>query len=364
MPGAILGRARRHGPRAALAVAGAIVLALAGDAALARRKAPPPDPAALTIPRDLFGAGEIVHPPATDFAKWTETIARYERERRQEKALCEAGDCALVRWREFLETLRGKDAVTQLRAVNAHLNRIPYRTDQDNYGADDHWATPREFFARGGDCEDYAIAKYLSLKALGWPAERLRVAVVHDNARDLVHAALVAYHGGGAYVLDIEITEVTDHRAIARYVPIFSISENGWWSYQPLAPAEAAKAVVKAADRAATDRRADRAAERVAARTPEWRSFHLRHKPGRPAKLAAKPPAPRLHAWRSPHMKHEQRRLAKAPRPSELAIVRSTAVHRAAATLPREAAEPAEREPEVVAEPGERLEEMFLPGGE
>jgi predicted transglutaminase-like cysteine proteinase len=347
-----LGRARRHGPRAALAVLSAVVLAIAGDAALARRKTPPPEPAALSLPKDLFGAGEIVHPPATDFAKWTETIARYERERSQERALCAAGDCTLVRWREFLETLRGKDALTQLKAVNAHLNRIPYRTDHENYGADDYWATPREFFARGGDCEDYAIAKYLSLKALGWPAERLRVAVVHDNARDLVHAALIAYHGGDAYVLDIEITEVTDHRNIARYLPIFSISENGWWSYQTVPPVEAAKAIAKATDGAA----AERAAARVAARTPAWHSPHLRHKPGRPAKLAAKPPAPRLHAWRSPHLKHERRSLAKAA-PAEPAVVRSTVMHGAAATPLREAPEP-----EVLAEPGERIEELFLPG--
>jgi predicted transglutaminase-like cysteine proteinase len=297
VPGANRGTAR-HWRRAGLAALAVVTLAIAGDASLARRKVPPAEPSApKSIPTDLFGAGEIAHPPATDFAKWTETLARYERERRQETALCETGDCALARWREFLATLKGLDAPAQLRAVNAYFNRLPYRTDLENYGSEDHWATPRELFAKGGDCEDYAIAKYLSLRALGWPAERLRVAVVHDNARDLVHAALIAYHGGNAYLLDIEIAEVTNHRDVARYVPIFAISETGWWSYRPAAPVEVAKAV-----------------GRVAASTPppppvvEWRSLHIRHKPGRPAKLAAR--APRILAWRSPHMKHMPRLVA------------------------------------------------------
>lgn len=346
MPGAYSGRARRHGPRAALAVMVAVVLAIAGDAASARRKVPPPERAALSLPQDLFGAGEIAHPPATDFAKWTETIARYERERAQERTLCEQdGDCALVRWREFLETLRGQDALAQLRAVNAYLNRVPYRTDLENYGSEDYWATPREFFARGGDCEDYAIAKYLSLRALGWPAERLRVAVVHDNARDLVHAALIAYHGGNAYLLDIEIAEVTDHRNVSRYIPIFAISENGWWSYRAQPAIEVVKAVAK-----------------IEEAKPVWRSLHLRHKPARAA------PPPRLTApvvmhtksagWRSSHLKHHSR-VAKAklrPAPHEPVAVREV-VPVATRDTPA-----AQETPEIVAEPGERIEELFLPG--
>src|SRR5918995_5833733 len=103
VPGADTGIARRRWRRTGLAALAIITLAIAGDASLARRKVPPAEPSApASIPTDLFGAGEIAHPPATDFAKWTETLARYERERRQEAALCAQGECALVRWREFL----------------------------------------------------------------------------------------------------------------------------------------------------------------------------------------------------------------------------------------------------------------------
>ena len=340
MPGAFSGMARRHWQRAGLAILAAFVLAVSGEApALARKKPPAEEPKpALSLPKDLFGFGEIAHPPATGFAKWTETIARYERERSQERALCQKGDCALVRWREFLAPLMRKDAPAQLRAVNDYMNRVPYRADLENYGAEDYWATPREFFAKGGDCEDYALAKYLSLRALGWPAERLRIVVVHDNARDLVHAALIAYHEGNAYLLDIEIGQVTDHRNVARYVPIFAIGENGWWSYRPLAPAEIAQAVGK-----------------VAKLVPEWRSLLMRHKPGR-AKALARPslhhPVVAQHAklaaaWRSPHMKHKPGHSGKAaPRPAEKEP--TVAADVAPATAPA----------------GERIEEMFLPGAQ
>lgn len=339
VPGAEKGSARRS--RRALIAAVAALAAVAGAAA-AREKLPP---AASAIPADLFGAGAVAHPPAADFAKWTDTMARYARERRQEQAACAAGDCALVRWRAFLETLRGAAPLHQLAAVNAYINRAAYRSDQDNYGVEDYWATPRELFARGGDCEDYAIAKYLSLRALGWPAERLRVAVVRDTARDLVHAALIAYHGGTGYVLDIEIPEVTDHRKIARYAPIFAIGESGWWSYDALPPAEGAAPVAQ---------RAERAAPRISAVPAPPRSPHLRHPLGRPAKRAVRAEA-HAHAWRSPHLKHAPRRPAKA-HPSFAAVLR-------AATDPAHAPPaPAPRAPEAVAEPGERLEELFLPG--
>ena len=53
------------------------------------------------------------------------------------------------------------------RAVNRFVNGWAYRADADNYGRSDYWATPLEFFRRSGDCEDYVIAKYRSLRLLG-----------------------------------------------------------------------------------------------------------------------------------------------------------------------------------------------------
>jgi len=203
-----------------------------------------------------------------------------------------------------------------------------------------------------------------------------------------VHAALIAYHGGQAYLLDIEIAEVTDHRNVARYVPIFSISETGWWSYQALSPTEAAKGVGQVAnvapDKIGPDKiEADRigpnkigtekaAPQRV---VPEWRSLHLRHKPSRPPSLATRHrPGERALAWRWPHLKHKPVVAATSvaqgiAKPGPRPVRHEPAVAAMRAREPTPARAPAREpdstptpEPEHVAEPGERIEEMFLPG--
>ena len=65
------------------------------------------------------------------------------------------------------------------RQVNGIFNQVPYRTDQQHWGAEDYWATPTEMLGSfGGDCEDYSISKYLSLKEIGVPVEKLRITYV------------------------------------------------------------------------------------------------------------------------------------------------------------------------------------------
>ena len=67
------------------------------------------------------------------------------------------------------------DDIPLLVSINAMGNRIPYRDDAANWGVEDYWATPAEFVAKdAGDCEDYVIAKYYSLRALGVPGSALR----------------------------------------------------------------------------------------------------------------------------------------------------------------------------------------------
>jgi predicted transglutaminase-like cysteine proteinase len=68
------------------------------------------------------------------------------------------------------------DAPQLLTRSNDFFNQIPYMTDLRHWGADDYWATPVESLGSlGADCEDYAVAKYLTLKALGVPIDRLRI---------------------------------------------------------------------------------------------------------------------------------------------------------------------------------------------
>jgi predicted transglutaminase-like cysteine proteinase len=102
-------------------------------------------------------------------------------------------------WQSFVrETAAPGESARQpgedrlLRAVNRFFNRIPSTTDLAHWRVEDYWATPSEALAsNGADCEDYAIAKYFTLKELGVPVSRLRL-VYARTARE-AHLVLAYY---------------------------------------------------------------------------------------------------------------------------------------------------------------------------
>jgi len=184
----------------------------------------------------LFGSSERASGDLSQFHKWTGMLERYARERALEDAPCTSGPCPLQRWRRFLTTLSGKSRLQQLEAVNRYANQVPYQSDQEHYGVVDYWATPAEFFGHSGDCEDYAIAKYFSLRHLGWEARDLRLLVLNDERRRELHAVLLAYHNGTIYVLDNLTPAIVEHTAIHHYRPIFSINEASWFIHEHWRP--------------------------------------------------------------------------------------------------------------------------------
>lgn len=133
--------------------------------------------------------------------------------------------CQLRDWQAFLGKLAGLGAEAQLAAVNRQINQVNYREDSGNWGEPDYWAAPGEFFANGGDCEDYAIAKYYSLRTLGFTAEQLRIVVLHDLARRQPHAVLVATHDGAELVLDNLSDAIVPWSELPGYRPTYSVNE-------------------------------------------------------------------------------------------------------------------------------------------
>ncbi|MBO6827891.1 MAG: transglutaminase-like cysteine peptidase, partial [Sneathiella sp.] len=102
-----------------------------------------------------------------------------------------------------------------------------------NWGVKDYWAIPKEFFPKFGDCEDYAITKYFTLRALGWKAEDMEIVILQDLNLRIAHAILVVKFEGKKMVLDNQIGLVVDSKRIRHYRPIYSVNENGWWRYKP-----------------------------------------------------------------------------------------------------------------------------------
>ena len=170
------------------------------------------------------------------FAKWRAALKRYSEERVRERArTCKATfykACHYKDWQKFLDEIRRDDKWDQLAAVNRYMNTRRYISDSRNWGVQDYWATPGEFMARSGDCEDFAIAKYLSLRQLGWSDDELRVAVVRDLSLNVNHAVLIVYFDGRTWLLDNQIRQVVETESVRHYRPVFSINEKYWWRHR------------------------------------------------------------------------------------------------------------------------------------
>ena len=139
----------------------------------------------------------------------------------------------LKSWRRLVEAVEGRDAWERLKIVNRFFNRWRHRDDIANNGAAEHWASPAEFMANSGDCEDYAVAKLFALRLLGFASRDLRIVVVTDTTRGAGHAVLSVRLGGDILVLDNLGDRVLSHRAFAHYIPRYSLSETASWAHIP-----------------------------------------------------------------------------------------------------------------------------------
>lgn len=180
----------------------------------------------------LFGAASVVSTDLSPFVKWTTVLAAARAEEARMTQPCQTGEsCKLQQWAGFIESLRSFDQWAQINEVNARMNGARYIEDIDNYGNTDYWATPGQFFERSGDCEDYAIAKFMTLRELGFTNEQMRIAIVHDTNLNLVHAVLVVYYQDVAYLLDNQISQVVRVDSIRHYQPYYSLNESMWWRH-------------------------------------------------------------------------------------------------------------------------------------
>lgn len=170
----------------------------------------------------LFGSREKRSSNLKAFTKWTDVVARFDR-------VSSSG--AVKDWEAKIARFEGLDLEEKVRKVNALVNQQKYIEDKDRFQKSDYWATPAEFFGKGGDCEDFAIAKYVSLKKLGVPESRMRVAIVMDEWKNIPHAILIVYTDGGPMILDNQVKEARWANDVNRYRPIYSINQNNWWRH-------------------------------------------------------------------------------------------------------------------------------------
>ena len=183
----------------------------------------------------IFNSQEVQSSSLEKFQKWNEALARYAKEEPNELQKCAPtpqDPCHIARWRIFLRQIAQLPKKDQLVQVNAYLNQWAYNIDPAIYNKNDHWATPLEFLYRTGDCEDYAISKFVSLLHVGFNQDEMRIVVVQDLNLKIPHAILVVYLEGEPLVLDNQIKQVVHASRIRHYKPIYSINQRNWWLHR------------------------------------------------------------------------------------------------------------------------------------
>lgn len=185
-----------------------------------------------------FSVRDVESKSLVAFINWRAVLERSDADEARSAGLCgpasAAPECVARRQRaEFLKSLRGLSATEQLAAVHAYVDRTRWVDDRQNYGVPDYWATPDEFFVRGGDCEDFAVAKRDALRRLGFADAQMRIMVLSDLKLRQPHAVLLVLVDSHLWVLDNNLRAIVPASAIRHYDPIYSINESGWWLHRP-----------------------------------------------------------------------------------------------------------------------------------
>jgi predicted transglutaminase-like cysteine proteinase len=146
----------------------------------------------------------------------------------------------LTSWKDLLTSPKNRDLAEteKLRLVNDFMHQTPFYCDPAMWCMEDFWAKPVEFLANdGGDCEDFAIAKYFTLKALGVADERLRIVyAVYQRGGPGgftgAHMVLAYYSSSDAdpLILDNINQDILPASNRPDLIPIFSFNSGGLWS--------------------------------------------------------------------------------------------------------------------------------------
>ena len=133
-------------------------------------------------------------------------------------------------WRVLLQNLKDKDVQDQIAELNTRINiMVRYQSDKRLYGRVDYWASPRETLSKGGDCEDIALLKYESLRALGFGKDVLRLVILKNTKEKNVHAVVTVELNGVTYALDSLQDVPVEARNLTHYQPVFSLSGAQRW---------------------------------------------------------------------------------------------------------------------------------------
>ncbi len=164
-----------------------------------------------------------------EYPRWANLTARHAAQMPQiEACISDVGACpaSLKGYREVVLASQDLSAERRMKLANRFINARRWRIEPRR---DDDWRTLEDFLQLGGDCEDFAIAKYFLLRQVGFASDDLRVAITWDRNVNDYHAVTVVRLDGEVYILDVD---GGPRRSQNDYRFLFSINETGIWDHK------------------------------------------------------------------------------------------------------------------------------------
>lgn len=156
----------------------------------------------------------------------------FEKDIQKNSGIDHGAKARLLAWHHLINANQSGSDWQKINRVNQFFNRITYREDIAQWGVDDYWASPQEFLnTNAGDCEDYSIAKYFTLKAMGVSINKLRITYVTTLPAQQAHMVLVYLEGKEQIPLVLDnlsdtILSITERRDLD---PVYSFNNQHLW---------------------------------------------------------------------------------------------------------------------------------------
>jgi predicted transglutaminase-like cysteine proteinase len=144
-----------------------------------------------------------------------------------DRASCQSP--AALQFLAIVDSGRALQGRARLGEINRAINlKLKPMSDLALYGAEDVWSPPLATLALGaGDCEDYAIAKFVALQEAGVSPDDLRIVILRDDRREEDHAVVAARLDGNWLTLDNRHMAMVEDHDVRRYRPVFLVDRDG-----------------------------------------------------------------------------------------------------------------------------------------
>jgi predicted transglutaminase-like cysteine proteinase len=138
----------------------------------------------------------------------------------------------LIAWQNLIKESADLPEKEKLARVNNFFNQVRFLDDIDHWKQKDYWATPLEFLiSNGGDCEDFSIAKYYTLRELGVDIDKMSIAYVKALELNQAHMVLTYYDTPNSVplVLDNLIADIKPASQRPDLLHVYSFNGDNLW---------------------------------------------------------------------------------------------------------------------------------------